>query len=54
MRTIPIAAAALVAGLSGTITTSVPTPVPGVQRFTLSCGFTRHFRIARPAADHRR
>jgi hypothetical protein len=34
------AATTLNAGVSGTITTSEPTPIPGVQTFTLSGGFT--------------
>ena len=35
-----MAATTLNAGVSGTISTSTPTPIPGVQQFTLTGGFT--------------
>lgn len=42
----PVSATTLEAGLSGTITTSVPTPIPSVQQFTLTGGFTRYVASA--------
>ena len=37
-----LAATSLDAGIAGTLTTNVPTPIPGVQTFTLSGGFTSY------------